>query len=187
MRDDPLSPNLEAEPPHLALSVRQPWAWAIFNGKDVENRTAQAVNSGKMEPRRICIHAAKGMTRDEYEHSREFMASIGVECPAPAKLVRGAILGTVDVAAIVKEHASKWFFGPRGLVLEDPFLWSEPCPCVGSLGFFELGEEGGYPIRGQIDQPKPWMTNWSPDGEPPILSRRAARRPKPLPLFGESA
>lgn len=31
----------------FALSVRQPWAWAIiFAGKDIENRSWQAVNHG---------------------------------------------------------------------------------------------------------------------------------------------
>lgn len=36
-----------ADIPHLALSVRQPWAWAIIHaGKDIENRTWQAVNHG---------------------------------------------------------------------------------------------------------------------------------------------
>ncbi len=49
--------------PTKALSVRQPWAWAIiYGGKDIENRTAVSVRKGTMEPKEICIHASKGMT-----------------------------------------------------------------------------------------------------------------------------
>ena len=46
-----------------ALSIRQPWAWMILNaGKDIENRSWQTDYRG-----RFLIHAAKGMTQDEYE------------------------------------------------------------------------------------------------------------------------
>ena len=38
-------------PPSVALSVRQPWAWAIIHGgKDVENRTKYAITLGGMKP-----------------------------------------------------------------------------------------------------------------------------------------
>lgn len=34
--------------PRLALSVRQPWPWAILHaGKDIENRSWQAVGGGR--------------------------------------------------------------------------------------------------------------------------------------------
>lgn len=121
----------------LALSVRQPWAWAIiYGGKGIENRSPAAVrNLGHPVARRIAVHAAKGMTRDEYVAAYEFMRGIGVVCPPPATLVRGAIIGSVSVAEVVSASASPWFFGPRGLVLRNP----EPChrvPAVGALGYF---------------------------------------------------
>jgi len=60
--------------PMIALSVRQPWAWAIIHaGKDIENRSWQAVNHGLRQRGRIAIHAAKGMTRDEYEDAANFI------------------------------------------------------------------------------------------------------------------
>ena len=123
--------------PRLALSVRQPWAWAIIcAGKDIENRSWHAVNHGLRQRGRICIHAAKGMTRDEYEGAADFMARIGVTCPAPADLTRSAIIGSVEVVDVVSESNSPWFCGPRGLVLRNP----EACPpirCIGALGYFE--------------------------------------------------
>ena len=68
----PLPPSLPHTLPPLALSVRQPWAWAIIHaGKDVENRSWQAVNHGLRRRGRIAIHAAKGLTRDEYDDARE--------------------------------------------------------------------------------------------------------------------
>lgn len=77
--------------PAQALSVRQPWAWAIVSGhKDIENRSAVAVSKGDMKPREICIHASKGMTQYEYDDAASFMRELGVDCPPPANLIRGA-------------------------------------------------------------------------------------------------
>lgn len=125
--------------PDIALSVRQPWAWAIVHaGKDIENRTEFSVRMmAKMAPLvgRRAIHASKGMTRDEYESTAEFMADLGVTCPSPDKLLRGGVIGSVDVTGVVKKSTSRWFFGPRGLELANP----APCdfiPSVGALGLF---------------------------------------------------
>lgn len=123
--------------PKLALSVRQPWAWAIiYAGKDVENRSWQATNHGLNRRGRIAMHAAKGMTESEYTTAREFIwREFGIACPEPAALLRGGIIGSVEVVDVVKKHDSPWFFGPRGLVLKDP----RPCefiPAVGALGYF---------------------------------------------------
>lgn len=139
--------------PKLALSVRQPWAWAIiYGGKDIENRSWQAVNHGLKMRGRICIHASKGITRSEYDDASEFMASIGVSCPPAATLMRGGIVGTVTVNDVVKDSDSPWFFGPRGLVLSDP----EPCefvPSVGKLGYFNWQRDDALPAP---DVPR-WM------------------------------
>lgn len=122
--------------PGTALSVRQPWAWAIIHGgKDIENRSWHAVDRGILRRGRVAIHAAKGITQQEYASARDFMQSIGVNCPPAADLMRGGIIGAVDVVDIVKASSSPWFFGPRGLVLRNPV----PCrfvPAVGQLGFF---------------------------------------------------
>ena len=123
--------------PAKALSVRQPWAWAImFAGKDVENRSWQAVNHGLSVRGLIILHAAKGMTQYEYRSAKEFMATIDVECPDASDLVRGAVIGTVEVVDVVKEHPSPWFFGPRGLVLRNPKPIA-PAPVSGALGYFD--------------------------------------------------
>jgi hypothetical protein len=149
----------KADLPAIALSVRQPWAWAIIHGgKDIENRSRHAVANGNMKPARICIHASAGMTRDEYEHARELIEQLGVKCPRPDELIRGAIIGTVDVIDVVKEHASQWFYGQtsndRGLVLRDPRP-CDPVSCKGELGYFAWKESAG-----DRAQALPWMIKW---------------------------
>lgn len=147
-------------PPSRALSVRQPWAWAIIHaGKDIENRSEGAVRSMPSNLGWIAIHASKGMTQREYEDARSFMASIGVTCPPPAELVRGAIIGSVDVRAVASASTSPWFFGPCGLVMTDARP-CEPVPASGALGVFEW-----FPERagGTVEPAKRWMKAWTED------------------------
>lgn len=127
---------IEPDLPSLALSIRQPWAWAVIHaGKDVENRSTFAI--GHMRPLvgRRAIHASKGMTQDEYIEGRNFMSTLGIECPPPAELKRGGIIGSVDVTGSTKDSTSRWFFGPRALILAN----AKPCdfiPAIGALGYF---------------------------------------------------
>lgn len=123
--------------PDIALSVRQPWAWGIIlGGKDIENRSWRRQNPGLNFRGRVAIHAARGMTRDEYEEAQAFMAMWGVTCPPAHELARGGIIGSVEVIDVVAQSESVWFTGPCGLVLRDP----RPCAfiaCAGQLGFFK--------------------------------------------------
>lgn len=146
--------------PTKALSVRQPWAWAIiFAGKDIENRSWQAINHGLRVRGTIVLHAGKGMTKGEYEDAAEFMDSIGIKCPLPADLWRGAVIGTVDVIDVVSASSSPWYFGPRGLVLTNPKPLF-PVPVSGALGYFNWQERrtNSFPEAAKWmrpNQPKP--------------------------------
>jgi len=116
------------------ISIRQPWAWCIFHGKPVENRSWWTNYRGPLG-----IHAAKGMTRAEYEFCRAFAARLGLTVPPMADLPRGGIVGRAKLVDCVSRHASPWFFGPNGLVLED----AEPLPFIplkGALGLFDVPE-----------------------------------------------
>lgn len=158
--------------PALALSVRQPWAWAIIHGgKDVENRTSKAISFMNPMFGGRAIHAAKGMTRDEYESAHAFMASLGVRCPPPADLPRGGIIGCVYVQGVVKESSSYWFFGPRGLVLADPRPHAF-VPAIGALGYFAW-----HPSGGAADPPLRWML--------PRSDGREGTAPRAPDLFAE--
>lgn len=116
-----------------ALSIRQPWAWLIVNGhKDIENRSWPTRFRGP-----VLIHAAKGMTREEYEDARDLAEHLGVSLPAPHELERGGIVGEATITGCNDDNLSPWFFGKFGFELAEakplPFQ-----PCKGRLGFFEV-------------------------------------------------
>jgi hypothetical protein len=167
--------------PEIALSIHQPWAWAIVAGhKDVENRSTRfAVAKGGMAPCSIAIHASRGMTRREYESAAAFMATLGVVCPRPDVLVRGAVVGVATVVDIVNQHSSPWFFGPRGLVLEDASA-TEPVLVQGVLGFFRW-----HPLAGVLCRPLPWMLAWPNLGSPLSSTPTNHSTEAALSLFGE--
>lgn len=124
-----------------ALSIRQPWAWLILNaGKDIENRSWHTNVRG-----RVLIHAAKGMTRSEWENA---VYDVHATCDVSAKVLqegcefnqlqRGGIIGSVEITDCVRSSASPWHAqGQWGFVLRNP----QPLPfqpLKGALGFFEV-------------------------------------------------
>lgn len=164
--------------PQLALSVRQPWAHAIIHfGKDIENRSWQAVNHGLRQRGRIAIHAAKGLKKAEYWEAREFIDSLGWTCPDPHALLRGGIVGSVEVVDVVGKHDSPWFFGPRGLVLRNP----KPCafvPAKGELGYFRWAP---------ADPPTPVeAAAWMRPRRPKLIETIKSLQPDP-DLFGDGS
>lgn len=130
--------------PQFALSIRQPWAWAIINaGKDIENRSWPTRFRGP-----VCIHAAKGMTNDEYYHAnRAIQTAVGPVdrawlgrwngvTPPPYRLERGGIIGVAEIVDCVSASDSPWFFGRYGFVLRN----AKPVEFIqvkGALGFFD--------------------------------------------------
>jgi hypothetical protein len=118
----------------LCLSVRQPWAWLIVNGwKNIENRTWHTKVRGK-----IVIHAAVGMTRDEYRACQIFVSSFAsLELPSITELKFGGIVGQATILDCVTAHQSDWFCGPYGFVLDEQRP-SDFIQCRGALGFFKV-------------------------------------------------
>jgi hypothetical protein len=123
----------------LAISIRQPWAWLIIHGgKDIENRQWPTRVRG-----RVLVHAAKGMTVDEWEDAWIHAHGTGASPKAleagltRGNIQRGGIVGSVEIVDCVAESTSHWFVGRYGFVLRDP----QPCeffPCLGKLGFFRV-------------------------------------------------
>jgi hypothetical protein len=129
----------------LALSVRQPFAWAIFHaGMDIENRDWPTLHRG-----RLLIHASAVVRQEDYnsfqracqdqDHWLCQAVMLGGGLPKKEDLPKGGLVGEVEVADCVTEHASPWFTGPYGFVLRDarvlPFM-----PVLGSLRFFDVDE-----------------------------------------------
>lgn len=155
--------------PRFALSIRQPWAWAvIYGGKDIENRSWRLPNPALGYRGDFAVHAAIGMTQVEYWHGFVFMAALGVKCPPPAELQRGGIIGVANLVDIVKDHASDWFMGSRGLVLANPRP-TPFVPSVGALGFFAWQRS----VIGGMPPPAKWMTAAAKAAESPIEARQA--------------
>jgi hypothetical protein len=124
-----------------ALTVRQPWAWAILNaGKDIENRSW----TNRHVIGTIAIHAGYGV--DPLEELPR-----GVKLPTEDDLVRGAIVGVVDVVDVVEHHRSKWFSGPLGWVLRNPRRLKKPIFCKGRLGLWHLPQAVQDKIRPQLE------------------------------------
>lgn len=139
--------------PELALSVRQPWAWAIIHaGKDIENRAWQPGSHALQRRGRVAVHAGRGLTREEYVYARDRIRDLGFTCPGAHELHRGGIIGSVEVVDVVERTDSPWFKGPIGLVLRNP----EPCvfiPAVGQLGYFRWKPADSA----SVPEPASWM------------------------------
>jgi len=141
-----------------ALSVRQPWVWAIFHAnKDIENRDWPTRIRGT-----VAVHAAKGMTRDEYLEAMAYirhrfvaevlrnpvtvqlgqgrlsLASGELVTPGFSDITRGAIVGLVDILDCVTASNSPWFEGPYGFELANQRPLETPIPCSGALNFWDV-------------------------------------------------
>lgn len=141
--------GIPAPVPMKAISVRQPWAWLIMRPditeagvrrqfalsglfKDIENREFGATYVG-----RLYIHAAGGMTREEFERAALFAADRGVdELPEMDEVEAGGLVGYVSLVGCVRESTSRWFTGPWGWVLREP-VPSALRPCAGGAGIFD--------------------------------------------------
>ncbi|WP_159953160.1 ASCH domain-containing protein [Rhizobium sp. 18065] len=124
--------------PMLALSVRQPWAHCIIHlGKPVENRKWSNKVRGE-----VCIHASLFNKIEEWMKALSTYQATRPGCealkafPPSNTLLRGGIIGTVEIVDVVTQSDSPWFSGPKGFVLANP----KPCdfiPVKGQLGFFD--------------------------------------------------
>lgn len=149
-----------------ALTVRQPWAWAIvFGGKDVENRSVNVAGAYRGP---VAIHASLTWSEEGADSElvqRAYAKWLGFthwgglygghtampidpEGERDATLLdRGAIIGVVD---LVNEHGSpvgsrcctEWAEpDAHHLVLANPRPLLKPVPCRGRLGLWTLPDE----------------------------------------------
>jgi hypothetical protein len=62
----------------------------------------------------------------------------GVVTPQEKDLVRGAVIGVVEIVDVIARSLSPWFSGPLGFVLRNPQLLACPVPCSGNAGIWDL-------------------------------------------------
>lgn len=110
-----------------ALSIQQPWAWAILHGKPVENRSWFTNFRGE-----FFIHAGKKIDKDAYEFIEKLL-----NVKIPADLPTGGIVGKSEIYDCVQSFDSEWFFGEHGFLLRNTIEMPH-FPVKGQLGFFDV-------------------------------------------------
>jgi hypothetical protein len=118
-----------------ALTVQQPWAWAIAHGgKDVENRTWSTSHRGP-----LAIHAGKS-----YDRATDGLVAglAGVAALPTLSTVRGAIVAVAHLAGVhIYGHCqcSPWAaWGQYHWVFADVQPLAEPIPHKGALGLWTV-------------------------------------------------
>ena len=134
-----------------ALTVRQPWAFAIAAGaKDVENRSWPTAHRGW-----LAIHASS-TPADAAEGARcaQLLAAAGVAPPAAPQLPRSAVVAVVfvhDVLPPQRPVASAW--AQRGCfhwLLRDARALGAPVPCAGQKNVWALSDDVSAAIAAQL-------------------------------------
>ena len=133
-----------------ALSICQPWSWAILNcGKSIENRSWPTRHRGP-----LLVHA--GLSKEWYADVAEWWPEAAAESglpplPAWGDLVKGAIVGVVDVIGCVHadeyEGNSPWAGDEWLWLLADPRILVTPVPYRGALSLFEVPDASIWPAQ----------------------------------------
>jgi hypothetical protein len=117
-----------------ALTIRQPWAWAVvYAGKNVENRRWQTSYRGP-----LLIHAAKEDDPAGVAGVLWTMAEPGAfGQPKAGFEARGAIIGLAYLEDILIDSPSPWARARRyHWKLEFPVPIDPPVPCLGKPGLW---------------------------------------------------
>jgi hypothetical protein len=115
-----------------ALSIRQPWAWAIVSGlKTVENRSWRTNYRGP-----VLIHAGRSRA--------DLMPILPDGTPVPENLRFGYLLGVaelVDCVPLEVVPPDPFAEGPWCWILRNARPLARPVPYVGRLLFFEVPDQ----------------------------------------------
>lgn len=121
-----------------ALTIWQPWAWAIaYHEKRVENRHWSPPQS--LIGCRFAIHAGKMRDNEAVGHLLANGISVSYDMAFGA-IVATAVLDEVWTDALDAKLAGQsfWWSGPFGWALRDIVTLPEPIPCRGAQGLWEV-------------------------------------------------
>ncbi len=133
-----LSMSLPLAHPGMAISVAQPWAWALIHGpKRIENRSWRPSYRGQ-----LVIHASK---RLDYLHRyrQGKPAKQLQDLPADADLAYGALIGMVNLRAVFsledgKRLDAEFATGPFCWFCASPRAFLRPIRWRGERGLFDI-------------------------------------------------
>lgn len=158
--------------PLRALTLWQPWAWAIFHGKPVENRGWPCPSWMLGKP--LAIHGGK---RYDAEGDAYVCKQLGLERLPPEAHAQG-LLGIVrperNIEACIDREADctcdfciaaetcsvardqvvqgGWFFGPYGWVFREQVEFREPVPCRGAQGLWVVPPDVTVLVRQRFQE-----------------------------------
>jgi len=120
-----------------ALTIYQPYASLICPGpKRIENRTWTPPKD--LIGKRIAIHAGKVMDHMSVAAHMDTLIRLFGKQFGSDQLPRGAIVGSAIVWGFVTRSTDEWFHGPIGWSLSDVRTLSEPVPCRGAQGLWDV-------------------------------------------------
>lgn len=113
-----------------AVSIHQPWAWAILEAKplpkDIENRTWKSQYKGT-----LYIHAGGSKASMRYLSFVKRLAH-----NVPDDFTFGAIVGRVELVDYIRDSKSPWAEDDWHWVLSNPESIATPIPCKGALSLW---------------------------------------------------
>lgn len=154
-----------------ALSIRQPWTWAILHaGKSIENRDWKESSPSLSQARalvrsgeRFLLHASAAMTRKEQTDFNIAYAMIRPDTDAPGAPVKhamcfGGIVGIARIVYIIREDISAEGYAHRAsadvaAARNSPWFFGPVgllladvkqlpfVPFKGALGFFDVPDD----------------------------------------------
>lgn len=137
-----------------ALTLIQPMAWAMFHGKDVENRTWKL--PVPLIGRETAIHAGQ-----KYSHNYEqfVLERLQLSHLPPEAYQRGAVVGIVIWDRLINQSVnpcdplckSPWYTGLYGWVPRSVVELQSPVTCSGKLGLWKLPVDIESMVIGKIN------------------------------------
>ncbi|WP_051864904.1 ASCH domain-containing protein [Streptosporangium roseum] len=132
-----------------ALTIRQPWAWAITHGtKRIENRTWTTQHRGP-----LAIHAGTRIDRGALDDMRirGTAHNLGQARPDYELGAVIAVAQLVHIHSCTRGLCSIWSaHGQHHWELTDIRPLAEPVPCKGRLGLWPLPADADAAVRAQL-------------------------------------
>ncbi|MBL8924103.1 MAG: hypothetical protein JNJ54_34930 [Myxococcaceae bacterium] len=145
--------------PLVALTLWQPWAWAITAGlKRVENRGWRPLPGLAQPGTVIAIHAAvRQADWEDVAFVRELAVRAGRGLEVPRVFVHGAITAVATLDGVVtsrdelERDQQPWWVGPLGWVLRDVRPLRVPLACRGQQGLWPVSGELVHQVWDQLE------------------------------------